>query len=607
DMLGTSTRKPDGPPYPGYAPAALASECGTDVSSKYTNFANQSRSSGGSRATTAISSVNDEAKRGGGGGGGDEATCTIGGDPAHGQAEKHGTNDDSTSLAQSRSSHPDKQARVVTITFPSVPPSQQARKYRDRDADKETLPEAEELAAAEEMMQEWVNANDARDSEMNVNVKATPQGKQNGRDKEARHPAPPATGDAASATTTTTTTPNKALNPRTNLLHRPPSFKRRDFKGRPISRIEEERSAEESMLLQGNELSIVPMGHNYADFSVHQPKSAVPSPAPNDKSYSFHLNTLPEFTLHQTDEQETQLSTVRREVSFVGRRMQPSSLKQIHGRFSLTSEQLVRGITEVEENELDWECLRSLNLANKSLVGTNKLDQLCPRLEELDLSQNHLSQLTGVPQSVRSLRLRWNCLSELTAWGHLTNLQYLDVSNNELESLDAFSGLVHLRGLKANNNRITRLGGITKLDGLLSLSLKGNDLVEVDFARTAWKRLTSLDLGQNQLQKISNTDTLSSLEELDLRENDLVTFGADTALPRLRTLKISYNALTHLDTLCLPELRVLYADGNYLQTVYGLAHCRRLEALSIREQILPEVEDEVPLTVDFDVSLVPGI
>ncbi|KAI5306897.1 hypothetical protein KEM56_006547 [Ascosphaera pollenicola] len=561
DMTGT-TRRSEGRTSSSYVAGASASRSATNNSSTLTH---QSKSDRGSRAPTAIGSAHEIKREKGN----DE--CDANGTP----------------IAHSKSSYPDKQARVVTITMPS--PSR-ANKYRDRN--REAYPKWEEPAIAEEMTQEKDNLTDGKGSPMKAKMKSSRNN--DCYHKENYRPTPTADFSAKS----TRFAADK------NGLSHPPSFERRDFKGRPISKIDEERSAEESMLLQGNELSVIPMGQPSCDLHYQQRGSAVPTP---EKSYSFHLNTLPEFTLHQVDERDTELGTVRREFSFIGRRAQPSSLRQIHGNFALGSEQLVKCITDVAENELEWERIRRLDLSNKQIVGTQKLEQLCPKLEELDLSHNQLAQTLGIPQSVRMLGLRHNLLNDLTSWGHLKNLQYLDVSNNDLESLDMFAEMVHLRSLKANNNNITRLGKVVKLDGLLALHLRGNQLLEVDFHGTTWTRMTALDLRENHIQRVKHIERLSSLEKLDMSYNDLTTFGADMPLPRLRTLKLSHNLLTHLDTAGFSELRLLYADDNNLRTIYGLGHCRRLEALSIREQVLPEFEDQAPLTIDLDVSCVPGL
>ena len=194
-----------------------------------------------------------------------------------------------------------------------------------------------------------------------------------------------------------------------------------------------------------------------------------------DTSYSFHLSPLPDFTVHQID-QPLQL-----ELSYVAQRTNPTSLRQVHGTFALATEDLVKHLTEVEPFEPYWEHVRRLILRDKGLITLHKLSDFCPRLEGLDVSDNQIGHLSGVPSSLRTLRIQRNCLSSLTAWGHLVNLQYLDVSGNGLESLEGFGNLIHLREIKANDNQIRNVDGIMELNGLLSLKLSSNALTEVDF------------------------------------------------------------------------------------------------------------------------------
>lgn len=194
-----------------------------------------------------------------------------------------------------------------------------------------------------------------------------------------------------------------------------------------------------------------------------------------DTSYSFNLSPLPDFTMHQID-QPLQL-----ELSHVAQRTNPTSLRQVHGTFALATEDLVKHLTEVEPFEPYWEHVRRLILRDKGLITLHKLSEFCPRLEDLDVSDNHIGHLSGVPASLRTLRIQRNCLSSLTAWGHLVNLQYLDISGNDLESLEGFGSLVHLREIKANDNQIRNIDGIMELNGLLSLKLSNNALREVDF------------------------------------------------------------------------------------------------------------------------------
>lgn len=241
------------------------------------------------------------------------------------------------------------------------------------------------------------------------------------------------------------------------------------FIGHSISRIDEQNEETTDELSLVRQDTPTPLS-NGVHKSVIYPPSAGP-----DSSYSFHLSPLPDFTVHQIDD------PLHLEVSYIAQRTHPSSLRQVHGTFALAAEDLVKHITDAEPYEPYWEHIRRLNLRGKGLITLHKLNDFCPRLEELDVSENELGQLSGAPSTLRNLIIQHNCLSNLTAWGHLVNLQYLDVSGNQLESLDGFSGLIHLRELRANNNKIRNIDGILDLNGLLRLELRHNALTMVDF------------------------------------------------------------------------------------------------------------------------------
>ena len=141
----------------------------------------------------------------------------------------------------------------------------------------------------------------------------------------------------------------------------------------------------------------------------------------------------------------------------------------------------MKKLTDLEPYEPYWDYLRSLNLHDRGLKTLHMLEEFCGRVEELDVSNNQIGELDGIPHSVRLLNIRGNCLSDLAAWNSLQNLQYLDVSGNDLKSLEGFQYLIHLRTLKAEYNEMETLSGLEDLDGLTRLSLKGNRLRSVDF------------------------------------------------------------------------------------------------------------------------------
>ncbi|KIW01291.1 uncharacterized protein PV09_07331 [Verruconis gallopava] len=347
---------------------------------------------------------------------------------------------------------------------------------------------------------------------------------------------------------------------------------------------------------QNNRQTSVPMGNSGAVINTNdqeQDLACLPSSSPcKGADVTFYLSELPEFTLNQIDEREVQGRTLSRN-NTVG-----PVFRGTEDRYASGNHLLVRALQDTEPDEPYWEDLRKLDIHGKNLTSLHLLDVFCDRLETLDASYNTLAQLNGAPHTIRCLSLQHNSLTSLTAWGHLFNLQYLDVSYNHIESLQGLSTLVHLRELRADRCSIRSLEGIEDLDGLLMMSLRGNKLEAVDFEGWQLSRLESLDLGENNLASVKGLHYLSSLEQLRLDLNYLQHFPQnDRPCPQLQTLDLSRNkiACLELTTFC-PALRWLSVDGNEISSTAGISLLRNLETLSMRSQALQGVDcDLAPL------------
>lgn len=250
------------------------------------------------------------------------------------------------------------------------------------------------------------------------------------------------------------------------------SFSNQSYYARPMSRLDEQ-----------DELSLVqysskghPMTLEVA-MSTPLPVSRsllVPPTTGNRSSVSFHLSPLPDFTVHQIDK------PLDSDFGQVTRRPKQIRTNQTDIRLSLAAQDLVKNLTDLEPYEPYWDYIRSVDLHDRELKTLHMLDEFCGGVEELDVSNNQIGELNGIPSTVRRLNIRGNCLSDLAAWNSLYNLQYMDVSGNSLQSVKGFHSLVHLRALKADHNEIRSLDGLEDLDGLISLSLRGNKLRAVD-------------------------------------------------------------------------------------------------------------------------------
>ncbi|EXJ55180.1 hypothetical protein A1O7_08106 [Cladophialophora yegresii CBS 114405] len=321
---------------------------------------------------------------------------------------------------------------------------------------------------------------------------------------------------------------------------------------------------------------------------IHVKQSKVVTPAPNrsiaklqkgaNKASSILcLTPLSDFSVHQLDRSKDL------DQSYVEERKHPHALRQAHGSLALAVDELVKAITDAAPDELFWDQLRSLDLAPSSVSSVHSLKEYCPVLEELAMPGNPISQLGGLPTSLRVLDIHQSMVNDLSSWGHLQNLQYLDVSSCQLESLEAFSSLVHLRKLKANNNRISNIDGILDLDGLLELELSNNEMTHVDFQGCGLSRLKKLDLSQNQLEDITNLSLLPGLDELDVSHNAIRSFS-QTEQMALWKLEIAHNELEVFGLKHMAALRYLDLDCNKIKALHGLSSAYHLEFLSLREQ-----------------------
>ncbi|KAI1179513.1 hypothetical protein F4777DRAFT_434028 [Nemania sp. FL0916] len=372
------------------------------------------------------------------------------------------------------------------------------------------------------------------------------------------------------------------------------------FIPRPVSRIDEQDENEfDGQNAELNEQSQIDIHVDSrviaADSeSVKSPEMSVimatPNPARAGEMYAtpiigryvgtLSLSPLSAFTVHQTDK------SCALEVSYV---VDDEYLVTGDGSKKTMSKavrSLVEKITEVEPFEPDWESVPEIDLSNKQLDSLHMLDEFCTKLVTLDASNNAISHLDGVPQTMRNLRMTHNALSELTSWGHLMNLQYIDISNNQITSLSAFKNLVHLRSLRADNNQITSLDGIKFHDSLQVLRARGNQITRVDFDGTQMRRLTELDLENNLIMEFESVEQLTSLATLNLQHNCLTSFAPsdDQSSLSLKYLKLSNNDLETIDVMAFPSLRLLHLDHNQIKTITGLSRCQRLDSLSLREQ-----------------------
>ncbi|KAF2739886.1 hypothetical protein EJ04DRAFT_483319 [Polyplosphaeria fusca] len=312
---------------------------------------------------------------------------------------------------------------------------------------------------------------------------------------------------------------------------------------------------------------------------------------------TFMLSDLPDFTLNQVDECELPDRVV---VKHDGTKFS----RALEDRYALGTAELVKALQDVEPDEPYWEDLREVDLHDKGLTNLHRLEYFCPRLEEVNVASNEISQVKGIPFTVRRLQVQKNCLTGLTSWATLLNLQHLDVSNNDIDSVDGLAQLVHLRTLKIDDNNISSLGAILQLDGLMELSAQRNQLQSVDFSEAHMKSLSTLNLRGNRLVTVNNLHCLPQIQHVDFDDNCIHQLPSsnmfDGQCKSLRSLSICRNGMGHLKVDGIfPNLESLHIDDNSLTSVHGLERLRYLRTLSARGQQLADESDSERCVVNM--------
>ncbi|CDR99806.1 hypothetical protein [Sporisorium scitamineum] len=306
----------------------------------------------------------------------------------------------------------------------------------------------------------------------------------------------------------------------------------------------------------------------------------------NRSHWSYRTLRRPRKTRHdENDDGDDDHSWQQEEETYDELHGYPDMTLLTDASFNFAHDKVLEAITDVEPWEPSWDELQTIDLSRRRLESCVRLKEFLPLLEEVDLRNNELSYLTGIPASVRVLNVSQNRLTSMASFGHLLHLEELYISDNQIDSLTHLGCLKHLHTLKADGNAITSLDGIDKIRSLAHVSLSGNRLKGINLATTQWAGLETLDASHNQLISIRGLALMRRLKSLNLDHNDLNMVDLSPVMPRLRVLRVSGNVhLQTLDVAPAKRLRTLYADYCDLDRIDNLDQLENLDNLSMRQQ-----------------------
>lgn len=250
---------------------------------------------------------------------------------------------------------------------------------------------------------------------------------------------------------------------------------------------------------------------------------------------------------------------------------------------------------------------QNLDRVTVLILDAQKLEQIppevwqMPKLETLDLRRNALKvlpqNLNALP-SLKTLLLGQNQLQTLP--DQLPNLVQIDLSKNRFAHFPVvLNHLKELQSLNLSSNRLRQLPELNFL-ALKSLHLSTNKIVEACFVAKGLPKLEKLDLAHNALTKVEFRGNFSTLQSLNLANNQLQTLP-DTwkLMPFLRQLDLSNNQLEHLPlslSTCVWLKTLLLNKNKLVLKNHYFSTFQRLEELHLADNALNQVPD-LPATL----------
>lgn len=211
-------------------------------------------------------------------------------------------------------------------------------------------------------------------------------------------------------------------------------------------------------------------------------------------------------------------------------------------------------------------------------------------VEDWDEQGQGIKSLTGLEyaRNLRTLKLRFNLFSDVSALSGLTNLTSLELSQNHISDVSPLSGLTRLTYLNLHANSISDLSPLANMTGLRTLVIRFNKISDLSpLSRMA--HLRELDLGCNQISGLSDLSCLAELSDLQLWNNSVADVSPLRTLNSLRTLDLSCNQVGDVSTLGrLASLRDVDLTSNRIRDISALCSLKSLSILLLRDNPLPQ-------------------
>ncbi|HRX15843.1 MAG TPA: CotH kinase family protein [Spirochaetota bacterium] len=194
-----------------------------------------------------------------------------------------------------------------------------------------------------------------------------------------------------------------------------------------------------------------------------------------------------------------------------------------------------------------------------------------------------------------AIRSHLGTIEEGISLGQLNRITTLDASSYQIKDLSGIENLPRLEVLNLENNSITDLSPLSKIDSLRELNLRNNGILslkKIRFSSIIDLPITKLSLRHNvvrsegaeprRLEDISLLSSMSSLKELELRDNHISDLSPLVNLKNLEYLDLRQNRISDIVPIAnLINLKHLNLRENHIKSLLPIRNLVNLQYLNL--------------------------
>jgi Leucine-rich repeat (LRR) protein len=150
-------------------------------------------------------------------------------------------------------------------------------------------------------------------------------------------------------------------------------------------------------------------------------------------------------------------------------------------------------------------------------------------------------------KEIKSIRLRAQSITDISALGSFPQIKFLDLSNNRISDISVLSSMTHLTNLWIPVNEISDLRPLSNLKYIEELRASKNSVKDLT-PLAKLDTLSSISISYNQIEDITALGSLDSLKLIIIGHNKIVNISELLTLPELKRLFANDNRIRDVDT-----------------------------------------------------------